>query len=98
MKRDWRLADEKREPCRVCGTWPVDLANTIGKARQDVEQEDGSMLVVPDAVVSLCPAHHRLYDSRLLNILPYLKHEEVVNAVESAGGVRAARRRLTGED
>ncbi len=97
MKRDWRLADEKREPCRVCGTWPVHLANTMGKARQDVEQEDGSMLVIPDAVVSLCPAHHRLYDSRLLNILPYLTQEEVVNAVESAGGIRAARRRLTGE-
>ncbi len=78
--------------------WPVDLANTIGKARQDVEQEDGSVLVVPDAVVSLCPAHHRLYDSRLLNILPYLTQEEVVNAVESVGGIRAARRRLIGED
>ncbi len=97
MKRDWLLADEKREPCRVCGAWPVDLANTMGKARQDVEQEDGSMLVIPDAVVSLCPAHHRLYDSRLLGILSYPTQEEVDNAVESAGGIRAARRRLTGE-
>ncbi len=97
MKRDWRLAEEKLEPCRVCGTWPVDLANTIGKARQDVAQEDGSMLVVPDAVVSLCPAHHRLYDSRLLNILSYLTQEEVANAVESAGGIQAVRRRLMGE-
>ncbi len=97
MKRDWRLASEKRAPCRVCGTWPVDLANTIGKARQDVEQEDGSMLVIPHSVVPLCPAHHRLYDSRLLNILPYLTHEEAINAVESAGEIRAARRRLTGE-
>ncbi len=97
MRRDWRLAEEKRGPCRVCGAWPVDLANTIGKAWQDVEQEDGSMLVMPDSVVPLCASHHRLYDSRLLNILPYLTREEVANAVESVGEIRAARRRLTGD-
>lgn len=97
MRRDWKLANEKRAPCRVCGARPVDLANTIGHARQDVEQEDGSLLVIPDAVVPLCSSHHRLYDSRLLNLLPYLTREEVVNAIEAAGGVRAARRRLMGE-
>lgn len=75
----------------------MDLANTIGKAWQDVEQEDGSMLVMPDAVVPLCASHHRLYDSHLLNILPYLTREEVANAVESVGKIRAARRRLTGD-
>ena len=63
MKRDWRLAEEKRGPCRMCEAWPVDLANTMGKAWQDVEQEDGSMLVVPDSVIPLCASHHRLYDS-----------------------------------
>jgi hypothetical protein len=63
MKRDWRLADEKREPCRVCGTWPVHLANTVGKARQDVEQADGSMLVIPER---LFPCVLRIIDSTIL--------------------------------
>ncbi len=97
MRRDFRLAEKKSGPCRVCGARPAELANTIGKAWQDVEQEDGSMLVMPDSVVPLCASHHRLYDSYILNILPYLTREEVVNAIESVGGIRAARKRLTAD-
>lgn len=71
--------------------------NTIGEAWQDVEQEDGTMLVVPDSVVPLCASHHRLYDSYILNILPYLTREEVANAVESVGEIQAVRKRLTAD-
>ncbi len=53
------------------------------------------MLVMPDSVVPLCASHHRLYDSHILNILPYLTREEVANAVESVGEIWAPRRRLT---
>jgi hypothetical protein len=97
VKRDWRFANEKLAPCRICGASSIELANTIGKARQDVEQDDGTMLVIPDAVIPLCFSHHRLYDSHLLNILPYLTHKEMTNAVEAAGGIRYAGKRLTGQ-
>lgn len=97
MERDFRLAEVKRGPCRVCGAERTELVNTIGKAWQDMEQEDGSMLVVPDSVVPLCASHHRLYDAYILNILPHLTREEVANAVESVGEIRAARKRLTSE-
>lgn len=103
-KRDWRGAIEKIESegcCRVCGdSGYVDAAHTIGRAKQDKEIEGprgGKCLYVnPDSVVPLCSSHHRMYDSRRLDLLPYLYLPEQVNAVEAAGGIALANKRLSG--
>jgi hypothetical protein len=103
-RRDWSAARAKVDAegcCRVCGsTEDLQAAHTIGRAKQDVEvsgPRGGKVLkVLADATVPLCGEHHRLFDSRRLDLLPYLKLPEQLNAVEAAGGIYAANRRLSG--
>lgn len=103
-QRSWEQAIRKVEregACRVCGcTQDLQAAHTISRQLQDVEVEGprgGKALVVPEnAIVPLCRAHHEAYDARRLDLLPYLFLPEQVNAVEAAGGITGANKRLSG--
>jgi 5-methylcytosine-specific restriction endonuclease McrA len=91
------LAVSKRDSegrCRNCGDRPVEAAHTIGRAR-DV-RTGGKVVVSPDAIIPLCRSCHRAYDSRQLDILPLMTVREQARAVEDAGGIMAALRRVTG--
>jgi len=96
-RRDWSDCQYKRaEGCRVCGRYEVELAHTIGRAKQDKPKTPGSktLWVNPDSVVPLCPDHHREYDAHQLDLLPYMPLAEQFNAVEAAPGLELARKRL----
>lgn len=99
-RRDWLEAVRKIERegcCRVCGSVEMlQAAHTIGRARQDI-REGSKVIVKGDAVVPLCEPCHRAYDAREVDLLPYLHLHEQVFAVESAGGLVSAYKRLTGE-
>jgi hypothetical protein len=101
-RRDWSDAEKKRGPCRVCGFQASELAHTIGRAKQDkrIKRKQGDVWVEsdvlwinPSSVVPLCTVHHREYDARQLDLLPYLSIAEEVNAVETVG-IESAYRRL----
>lgn len=95
---------ENEAVCRVCSmdgddtNGRVEAAHTINRKAQDVlctgPRGGEYMYVQPDAVVGLCGYHHRIYDARGLDILPYLSVAEQLNAVDAAGGIFAALRRL----
>ena len=96
MRRDWKAARAKVEAdneCRVCGPWGVEEAHTIGR-----KHDPANGKVRPVDVVGLCPEHHRLYDARKFNLLPYLTYEEQAAAVEHVGIVRALRRLTSGQE
>lgn len=98
-QRDWanaRAKVEREGRCRVCGSSEMlQAAHTVGRRHQDVK--DGSkVLVKADAVVPLCLPCHEAYDARNLDLLPYVGLWEQVCAVEAAGGIELARKRLTG--
>lgn len=105
-RRSWKAALEKVEAegqCRVCGTTEyLDAAHTISRKAQDVEVTGSRggrhIYVMPDSVVPLCNGFangcHGLYDGRELDLLPYLSIDEQLNAVDAAGGIEMARRRL----
>ncbi|HEV7769132.1 MAG TPA: HNH endonuclease signature motif containing protein [Solirubrobacterales bacterium] len=95
-KRDWSDANGKRDyGCRVCGRYEVELAHTIGR-KHDQPKTPGSKTryVHPDSVVPLCPSIHRAYDAHQFDLLGYLTTAEQAKAVEQAGGIESARRRL----
>lgn len=95
-RRDWKAARAKcddEEVCRVCGRYGVEAAHTIGRVNDPANGK-----VRPVDVVPLCPEHHREYDARQLNILPYLTYEEQAAAVEHVGIARALRRLTSGEE
>lgn len=102
--RDWREARRKllREgQCRVCKSQAeLECAHTISRSLQDVEVEGPRggkrLLVKADAIVVLCKKHHMAFDARELDLLPYLHLHEQVYAVESAGGIMSALKRLSG--
>lgn len=104
LKRDWVSEAipkiERESACRVCGESPVEAAHTIGRRLQDVEVEGPRggvvLLVKAEAVIPLCRAHHQAFDARRLDLLPYLFLPEQVFAVESAGGIASANKRLSG--
>lgn len=99
VRRDWSSARQKIERegrCRVCGSSEfLQAAHTISRARQDVEH-GAKRVVQAGAVVPLCAVCHRKYDARLLDLLPYLTIDEQHNAIDGAGGLELARKRLTG--
>ncbi len=103
-RRDWRRALRKvnqEGQCRVCKSQVnLQAAHTISRRLQDVEIEGprgGIMLLVKaDAIVPLCEQHHLEYDARELDLLPYLFLHEQVYAVETAGGIALANKRLSG--
>lgn len=99
LRRDWSSARQKIERegrCRVCGSGEfLQAGHTISRAKQDVK--DGAQLIVKaDAVVPLCAVCHRKYDARQLDLLPYVTLWEQLCAVEAAGGIELARKRLIG--
>ena len=99
--------DEGR--CRRClrNDVPLEAAHVLGR-RYDRPRVEGSttrvLYVHPDSVVPLCgdriegnrPVEgcHSLYDSKRIGILGFLTLAEQVRAVEDAGSIEAARRRL----
>lgn len=79
-----------------CSSDFLQAAHTIGRKYQDVK--DGSKVIVKaDAVVPLCQPCHEAYDARKLDLLPYVGLWEQLCAVEAAGGIESARKRLIGE-
>lgn len=105
--RDWTEARAKvhaERMCRVCGLagWegPVDAAHVIGRAAADETHPDGSgrLIVRGIDVVPLCRRCHREYDEHRLDLLPFLTPAEQTRAVQVAGGIISALRRITGGD
>lgn len=95
IRRDWSACHWKRDGgCRVCGEHPVELAHVIGRIH---DRRVGSVVEVdPDSVIGLCGDHHRAYDARTLDLLPYLTAAEQARAVLDAGSIESARRRIIG--
>jgi hypothetical protein len=104
-KRYWIDAHSKVDieaRCRVCG-WEGDgleTAHIMGrKFDQPAHTGTRTLYVNPLDVVPLCPVfapekcHHR-YDHKELDLLPFLAPEEQTRAVEVAGGIEAARKRV----
>lgn len=107
MKRDWSDAIQKVEiegKCRVCGrTMGLQAAHVSGR-RYDIafgsRSGDPHVLYVhPDDVVPLCSRTengrggcHAAYDSRDLDLLPYLTLAEQARAAGHVGLVRALAR------
>lgn len=98
-RRSWQAAILKRERegrCRVCGS-PYDLesAHIIGR-KYDEPDENGVLVVHEDSTVPLCSPHHKAFDARELDLLPYLTIAEQCRAVYEAGGLLSALGRLGG--
>jgi hypothetical protein len=107
-KRDWTAARAKVEleaRCRVCGceaadTDELDAAHIMGrKYDQPAHTGTRTLYVNPLDIVPLCPVFapeecHRRVDAHELDLLPSLAPEEQTRAVELAGGIEAARKRL----
>jgi hypothetical protein len=105
--RDWRWARAKVERERTCRVddregacaGRLQAAHVIGRERDPtVSDERGREVreVQPDAIVPLCVAHHRAYDAHEIDLLPYLTLREQLRAVEDAGGIANALRRISG--
>jgi 5-methylcytosine-specific restriction endonuclease McrA len=92
VRRDWTAARAKVEReanCRICGAaWKIEAAHIIPRSLGGGQSED--------AIVPLCPDHHREYDSHRLDLLPHLTHDEQAEAVRVLG-LERARRRLSPE-
>lgn len=97
-RRDWRDAMNKiwSEPgCRACGSVQnIQAAHTIG--REHDPKVEGGYYVQPDAVIPLCRECHQAYDAHKLDILALLTIDEQLVAVDAAGGIYRAYKRLTG--
>ena len=94
-RRDWKDARAKCDAeggCRVCDRYGVEAAHTIGRTYDPAGGKVRALDIVP-----LCPQHHREYDARTLDLLPYLTLAEQAAAVEHVGIVRALRRLSGGE-
>jgi hypothetical protein len=111
--RDWSEARDKVEEegrCRAClapdgevdggDVIRIQAAHVIGREHDEVKigPKGGEVLFVRrESVVPLCQFCHIQYDARRLDLLPYLFLPEQVRAVEDAGGIASAYRRITGE-
>ena len=110
IRRDWSDARQKVEDegrCRRCLQPPsydrkLEAAHVIGR-RHDRPRVEGSttkvLYVHPDSVVPLCATPqgdgcHQLYDAHRISLLPFLTLAEQVRAVQDAGSIESARRRL----
>lgn len=107
-KRIWTDARAKVDleaKCRVCGWTPIhteelDAAHAMGR-KYDRPAHTGTktLYVNPLDIVPLCPAFapercHQRFDAHELDLLPHLALEEQTRAVELAGGIEQARKRL----
>lgn len=108
LTRSWvdALAKVQREGrCRVCGeTRDLEAAHVVGRKHDPVvvgPRGGESIYVHPDAIVPLCGGFtdnfcHRAYDHHEIDLLPYLHIHEQVRAVEDAGGILSALKRVSG--
>jgi hypothetical protein len=91
IRRNWKEARAKVDAegeCRVCRNGiGLEAAHVIGRVHDPANGK-----VRPVDIVPLCPACHREYDGRRLDLLPYLTHEEQAAAVEHVGIIGALRR------
>jgi len=109
-KRDWTDARAKVElegRCRVCG-WEGDCeaAHIMGrKYDEPAHSRTKTLYVNPLDILPLCGTVgdgagsyrfgcHERFDAHELDLLPYLHPGEQTRAVELAGGIEAARKRL----
>jgi hypothetical protein len=101
-RRDWSDARQKVEDegrCRRCYRFdvPLEAAHVIGR-RFDRPRVDGSttsvLFVHPDSIWVACRDCHSKYDRHEIGILAYLTLAEQVRAVQDAGSIESARRRL----
>jgi 5-methylcytosine-specific restriction endonuclease McrA len=91
VKRDWTAARKKLHDelvCRMCNRYGVEAAHIIPRSRIRTGGED------PRNIVPLCRACHTKFDAGEIEILPALRREEQVYAVELVG-LGEAWRRLT---
>jgi hypothetical protein len=112
LRRDWsdarrKVDDEGR--CRLCSATGVRLeaAHILGR-RYDRPRVEGStaktLYVRPASIVPLCGSTperegcHSRYDSGDVSILAVLTRAEQLQAVEDAGGIELARRRIDAPD
>ena len=105
IRRDWSDARRKVEDegrCRRCLRPPsydrkLEAAHVIGR-RHDKPRVEGSttkvLYVHPDSIWVACSDCHRAYDAKEIGILPFLTLAEQVRAVQDAGSIESARRRL----
>lgn len=81
MKRDWTAPLEKKAAegrCRRCKSrMELEAAHVIPRSLGGDEHED--------ATVPLCRTCHTLYDSRKVDLLPFLSHAEQAHAVSLVG-------------
>ncbi len=109
LQRRWGSALSKcqREGrCRVCGeTRDLEAAHIIGREHDALMTgpKGGQYLYVhQDSIVPLCGAFtdnycHAKYDTHhTIDLLPYLTVEEQKRAVEEAGGIMSALKRISG--
>ncbi len=108
LRRDWREARRKLERegrCRVCGeTRDLEAAHVMGREHDAVlvgPKGGETVYVHPDCIVPLCGGFtdnfcHGKYDARQLDLLPHLHIHEQVRAVEDAGGILSALKRVSG--
>jgi hypothetical protein len=70
--------------------------------RYDRPRVEGSttkvLYVHPDSIWVACSDCHRAYDAKEIGILPFLTLAEQVRAVQDAGSIESARRRLDAPD
>lgn len=107
-RREWNDAIAKVEAegcCRVCGaTDYLDAAHIIGREHDALivgPRGGESLYVHPDSIVPLCGSFarndcHGMYDGRELDLLAHLTLHEQVRAVEDAGGIISALKRVSG--
>ncbi len=106
VKRIWTdalMKVEAESACRVCSrdgdetNGPLEAAHTIGRKHdEEVTGPRGGrqMYVNPLHIVPLCSMHHRSYDARGLDLLPYLNLDEQEATIKPAEGIENARIRL----
>lgn len=93
-RRDWSLVNAVRHMypyCQVCGGsfGRTEAAHVIGRARDSAK-------VRPEHIAFLCVKHHLAYDAHSLDLFPVLRPDQLVGAVQAAGTVGGALRRVSG--
>lgn len=109
-RRSWDAAIDKVQAegsrCRVCKSQNMVQCAHIIAREHDRRAPLGAIpwktyTVAPDRIVPLCRECHQRYDAHQLDLLPYLRLEEVLQAVADSAhgrgnGLEAARIRITG--
>lgn len=81
--REQRIKALSEGTCRACGSWTVDPAHVVSRAKGGCEHQD--------CTIPLCRLHHRSYDDGILDVLPLLTLDEQAHAVSHLGIMGALR-------